>query len=55
MTVLALMALMILVGIQAGARIGWGTWAGDNTFPVKRWWWAIGIAAAVLVLSVLAF
>jgi hypothetical protein len=54
-TVLALLALMILVGIQVGARIGWDTWAGDHTFPVERWWWAMGIAAVVLFLSVVAF
>lgn len=54
-TVLALTVLMILIGIQAGARVGWGKWAGDSSFPVERWWWAIGIAATVLVLSVVAF
>lgn len=54
-TVLALTVLMILIGIQAGARVGWNQWAGDHTFPVERWWIAIGIAAAVLVLSVVAF
>lgn len=52
LTTLALLALMILVSVQVAARIGWGRWAEDETIPIHRWVWAIGISALVLVLSV---
>lgn len=52
LTTLLLALLVILVGIQAGAIVGWGQWLEDHTFPANRSLVAFLIITVLLVLSV---
>lgn len=52
LTVFALLAVMAIAGFQAAARVGWGEWFDDATWPVERSWIALGIAAILLFASV---
>ena len=52
LTTLALLVLVLVAGVQVGAKVGWGKWSEDHTWPAWRSGVMLVVALVVLFISV---